>query len=90
MTGKDHPLESYQAEDRVEPCAHIQRGRILDVIRHCGVLGITCESLCNFTGINANSTRPRLIELERDGWIERVPGGRTYHGNKCKLYRSKG
>jgi predicted transcriptional regulator len=70
----------------IAPAARSLRLRVLRVVAQRG--GATCEEVCLLLGLDGNTVRPRLWELERAGVITksdlRVP---TRSGGKARAYR---
>lgn len=70
-----HSATSRAAAERIEPTAGTSRARVLDQIRSWGRIGMTDEQIQANTGMNANTVRPRRVELVRSGLV--VDSGRT-------------
>lgn len=90
IVGSDHPATSKQAARKISIKSGTQRHRVLHLIAGHGPDGVTDERIQSY-GINANSERPRRIELLEAGFIEAVPyteaTGKTAAGLDATLWR---
>lgn len=67
---RDAPDTSVQAEQRNLPREGTQRWRVLLLLQAAHPDGLTDEEMQTQLGMNANTQRPRRVELVRDGWLE--------------------
>lgn len=90
IVGSDHPATSKQAARKISIKSGTQRHRVLHLIAGHGPDGVTDERIQSY-GINANSERPRRIELLEAGFVEAVPyteaTGKTAAGLDATLWR---
>lgn len=61
------------------------RKKVFDAIRYLGEA--SDEDISIETGLNPNTSRPRRIELERQGFIVLVGEKLTSSGRKCGTYK---
>lgn len=86
-----HSEESKEAAKLAEPKAGTQRAEILKLLRlHAGRWGYTDDDIQRYLGLNANTERPRRIELVRAGLVEKNPDqtGTSAKGRKAALWRA--
>lgn len=76
---------SLAAARSVEKSAPAQRARVFALIEDRGHIAAT--DISTVLGIDGNSVRPRLVELEAEGRIEKHGKGKTPSGRACHLYR---
>lgn len=81
-------LTSIAAAERIEPVAGTLRRRLLDYLRERAERGATDEEMQVACEMNANTQRPRRVELETAGWIVRTEHVRkTMSGRDAVVYR---
>ena len=64
-----HSPTSVRAGERIEPKAGTLRRKLLDAFRATPA-GLTDEEGIRLTGMNANTYRPRRVELVEGGWVK--------------------
>jgi MoxR-like ATPase len=67
LTGRNHPVTSYQAAQLVMPRAGSQRARIVELLR---TYDATTEEISEALELRIQSAGPRRLELEAEGWLE--------------------
>lgn len=78
---------SKAAAEQVAPAATSQAARVLGAVRDAGERGLTDPEIEQVTGIAANSTRPRRLWLQRQGYIKSlVVDGKVVVRANCTVW----
>ena len=60
---------SREAAERIAPAVNRLQLVVLRAIEAAGEAGLTDEQICEATGLNPSTERPRRVELERSGLV---------------------
>ncbi len=87
LTGRMHPATSYEAALSVEGTVANLRERVFRALEQAGAVGLTADEIEVQTGIKGSTTRPRLLELQDEGRVERTLAMRkTRSGRNAYVY----
>lgn len=78
---QSHSETSRAAAEAIEPHVTAQQQQVLDALRAMGPM--TDEAIQRFTGLAANSERPRRIELWKRGLVQQRGEGVTRSGRRA-------
>lgn len=65
-----HSATSRAAADAIEMPRQTLRDCVYNAIEEAGQWGLTDEQICERTGLNPSTARPRRVELERAGRVK--------------------
>jgi hypothetical protein len=85
---RDHPMTAKAAANSISPWGiTVGQQKIFDALSmHRD--GLTDEEICEVTGLEGSSERPRRIELWEHGWVEDAGERRaTRRGRKAIVWR---